>query len=377
MFRPIFTFEVKYQLRRPATWLYFVILFLLAFGFLSSDAVEIGGGRGKVLKNAPWVLASVTGILTAIGQVITSALVGTAILRDFQHRTHELLFTTAMSRVGYLAGRFCGAFVAMALVYLAIPIGALAGSVMPWLDPEKMLPIRLAAYFQPFVVIGLVNVLAISALFFVAGALTRSQFVVYTMGIFLLVANTITQHLTNDLRNEWIAALVDPFALQTFELTTRYWTVAEKNTRLVPLESYLLWNRVLWVAIAGVLVAVTLWAFRFSAQPVAIGWGRRRRAQLAAQAAIGEDGPSATTSRRSTPVPECAMRDAHSTRIAHGVMRQSHPAMPHGDAQCAWFAQHVMRIRGMRCRAALPAARRDGGRQTGAQSPLAPSRPGP
>src|SRR5690349_16391648 len=192
MFWPIFLFEVKYQLRRPATWLYFAILFLLAFGFLSSDAVEIGGGRGKVLKNAPFVLTQVVAILTAVGQVITSALVGTAILRDFQHRTHELLFTTAMSRFGYLAGRFGGAFVAMIVVYLAIPIGALVGSVMPWVDAEKMLPIHLASYLQPFLVIGLVNVLVISALFFVAGALTRSQFVVYTMGIFLLVAWSIT-----------------------------------------------------------------------------------------------------------------------------------------------------------------------------------------
>jgi ABC-type transport system involved in multi-copper enzyme maturation permease subunit len=143
MFRQIFGFEVRYQLRRPATWLYFAILFLLAFGFLSSDAVEIGGGRGKVLKNAPWVLANATAILTAVGQVITSALVGTAILRDFQTRTHELLFTTAMTRVGYLAGRFAGAFVAMAVVYSAIPLGALVGSMMPWVDPEKLLPLHL------------------------------------------------------------------------------------------------------------------------------------------------------------------------------------------------------------------------------------------
>src|SRR3954470_23880670 len=98
MFWPIFWFEVKYQLRRPATWLYFTILFLLAFGFLSSDAVEIGGGRGKVLKNASLVIANATIILTAIGQVITSALVGTSILRDFQTRTHELLLTTRISR---------------------------------------------------------------------------------------------------------------------------------------------------------------------------------------------------------------------------------------------------------------------------------------
>jgi ABC-type transport system involved in multi-copper enzyme maturation permease subunit len=280
MFWQILGFEIRYQLRRPATWLYFAILFLLAFGFLSSDAVELGGGRGKVLKNAPYVLAQATMILSAIGQVITSALVGTAILRDYQNRTHELLFTTAMSRGGYLAGRFVGASVAMLLVYLAIPLGAMVGSVMPWVDAAKMHPIHVVSYLQPFLVFGVTNVLFVSALFFAAGALTRSQFVVYTMGIFLLVFNSIAGQLTKDLRNDWAAALSDPFGFGALRLATRYWTVAERNTLLVPLDGFVLWNRVTWALVAVALVGITFWLFRFSAQPIAFAlpW---RRARLA------------------------------------------------------------------------------------------------
>ncbi|AHG90273.1 hypothetical protein J421_2736 [Gemmatirosa kalamazoonensis] len=301
MLRQILFFEIRYQLRRPATWLYFAILFLLAFGFLSSDAVEIGGGRGKVLKNAPWVLANTTIILTAIGQVITSALVGTSILRDFQTRTHELLFTTRISRVGYLAGRFGGAFVAMLVVYLAIPLGALVGSVMPWIDHDKMLPIHLANYLHPFLLLGLTNVLFISAAFFAAGALTRNQFVVYTMGIFLLVAWSVTGQLTRDLRNDWIGALLDPFGIQPFTLATRYWTVADKNTLLVPLSGFVLWNRLAWLAVSGGLVALTLGAFRFRAQPASLGlrWRHPKLAVAGVPGGLGgDDRPGITIGSR-------------------------------------------------------------------------------
>jgi ABC-type transport system involved in multi-copper enzyme maturation permease subunit len=292
--KQILSFEIRYQLRRPATWLYFAILFLLSFGFLSSDAVEIGGGRGKVLKNAPWVLANTTIILTAVGQVITSALVGTSILRDFQTRTHELLFTTRITRTGYLAGRFGGAFVAMLVVYTAIPLGALVGSAMPWIEHDKMLPIHLANYLQPFLLLGLTNVLFISAAFFAAGALTRNQFVVYTMGIFLLVAWSITGQLTRDLRNDWIGALLDPFGIQPFTLATRYWTVADKNTLLVPLSGFILWNRLAWLAVSGGLVALTLGLFRFRAQPASVGlpWRRPKLALAGVPAGpLGDDRP--------------------------------------------------------------------------------------
>ena len=44
-----------------------------------------------------------------------------------------------------------------------------------------------------------------------------------------------------------------------FELT-RYWTIAEKNNRLVPLTGALLLNRALWIAAAVVLCAI---AYRF------------------------------------------------------------------------------------------------------------------
>jgi ABC-2 type transport system permease protein len=276
MFWTILRFELRYHLRRPSTYLFFLMLFLAAFFSIASDAVNLVGARGNVMKNAPFVLAESMTVLTAFGQVITTALVGTAILRDFQIKSHELVFTTRVTRMAYLGGRFCGAYLIMLLVYAAIPLGAAFGTLMPWVDPTELEAFRLASYVQPFLLILVPNVLFISALFFAVGALTRNLFAIYIQGIVLLVVWQISQQLLGDLDKVWLASLVDPFGLVTVLDATRYWTVAEKNSRLLTLTGVLLWNRVLWIAVAGAVVGICFALVRLEVEPRAL-WRRKRR----------------------------------------------------------------------------------------------------
>ena len=128
MFGTMFQFEVRYHLTRPVTYLYVAIYFLLAFSLSASDVITISGGSGQVMRNAPWVIAQAMLILVAIGQVITTGLVGSTVLRDYQYRTHELLFTTPITRFAYLGGRFFGSFLIMVFVHVGIPLGLLIGS---------------------------------------------------------------------------------------------------------------------------------------------------------------------------------------------------------------------------------------------------------
>ena len=285
MFGTIYRFEVRYHLTRPVTYLYFTIFFLLAFLFTTTDAVTMSGGSGQVMRNAPWVVAQAMLLLVAIGQVIVTGLVGSTVLRDYQYRTHELLFTTPITRFAYLGGRFFGSFTIMILVHVGIPLGLFLGPLMPWVDKTKMLPINLAAYAVPFVVLIVPSILVLSAIFFAVGALTRSLFAIYTQGMVLLVAWSIAARLTADLDNKALAAMLDPLGIQSFTLLTRYWTVNEKNTQLVPLAGHLLANRLVWSAVALGLVAVTYALFRFRSAPPA--FGRTKKA-----AAVEPPGPA-------------------------------------------------------------------------------------
>lgn len=276
MFRHLFAFELRSHFRRPVTWLYVAIMFLLAFFAVSTDAILIGESLGKVKKNSPYSLAQLYGIVLAIGQIITSALVGTTVLRDVDVGVHELLFTTRLTRRGYLGAKFLAAFAAMLLVFAALPVGALLGTVMPWVNAETVQAIRLWDYVQPFVLIGVPGVFFLSALIFTTGTLTRSAFAVYVAGILLLVGYAIAGNLIRTLDYDQLANLIDPFAIRSITLETRYWTPAERNARLLPLGSFLLANRALWAAIGAVLLAV---AFRFTRLEVGAPLtGRRRKA---------------------------------------------------------------------------------------------------
>ena len=276
MFGHLLAFELRSHFRRPVTWLYVAIMFLLAFFAVSTDAILIGESLGKVKKNSPYSLAQLYGIVLAIGQIITSALVGTTVLRDVDVGVHELLFTTRLTRRGYLGAKFLAAFAAMLLVFAALPVGALLGTVMPWVNAETVQAIRPWDYVQPFLVIGVPGVFFLSALIFTTGTLTRSAFAVYVAGILLLVGYAIAGNLIRTLDYDQLANLIDPFAIRSITLETRYWTPAERNARLLPLGSFLLANRALWAAIGAVLLAV---AFRFTRLEVGAPLtGRRRKA---------------------------------------------------------------------------------------------------
>ncbi|NNF13301.1 MAG: hypothetical protein HKN72_08765 [Gemmatimonadetes bacterium] len=268
MFWPILRFELTYHLRRPVTWLYFGVLFLLSLFLVSSEAVAVVGAAGLVKRNSPYALAQATSILTALGTVITVAIVGTSLLRDFRVKTHELLFTTHLTRLGYLSGRFLGGFAVMVVVYSGIPLGTFLGTIVPWADPETLLESpNLWYHVQPFLVYSVTTLFLVSAIFYAIGALTRSLVAVYTSGIALLAAWSIAGNWTQSLDKDWLSNAVDIFGLISLDLTTRYWTVAERNAQVVALDGFTLTNRAIWVGV-GVLIAVaTILTFRLEVTP--------------------------------------------------------------------------------------------------------------
>lgn len=263
MFNEMLRFELRFRFRQVSTYVYFGVMFLLGFLFIASDGV-IGSATGKVLKNSPVEIARSAAIFSAFGMFITAALMGTPVYRDFKENIYALFYTTPIRKSGYLGGRFLGSLVATLFAFSGILVGTAFGTLMPWIDAEKLAPFNLAAYWHPFLWIILPNVLFSGAFFFAAYTLTRNQLSIYLSGIALFSAYLISLNLTRDYVNDSLAAISDPFMIRTITVLTKYWTVAEQNSLILPLTTDLLLNRLLWTGVGATLLALGFWRFHLS-----------------------------------------------------------------------------------------------------------------
>ena len=261
MFKEIFLFELKYRSKRFSNYIYFGIFFLLTFlavngmaGGFEGVVISVGsGGEGKVLANSPYQIYLLITLLSYFGILVTSAIMGNPVYRDFEHQTHSLFYSKPISKFGYLAGRFLGSLVIAFLVFLGLGLGILTASWMPWLDQDYIGQFYAMAYVQPYLVTVLPNLIFTGAIFFALATLTRNILSTYVGSVVFLVLYFMGLALLSDLENETIAALLDPFGESAAGLATKYWTVVEKNALIIPFTGHLFFNRIIWLS-AGVLI---------------------------------------------------------------------------------------------------------------------------
>ena len=267
MFGKIASFEFRYQLRQPVFWVTTILFFLLSFGATAADVVHIGGDSSFVHKNSPYVISEIFIIWSLFFMFVTTAFVANVIVRDEETGFGPIIRTTQISKFDYLFGRFTGAFAAGALAFvIAAPLPIMAGSVMPWVDPETMGPLKLWPYVYAYLVLALPGLLISSAIFFALATVTRSMMATYLGVVALFVLWFVTRAWGRQLELETTVALTDPFGFGAYGLATKYWTATERNTLTPALTGILLWNRVLVVAVSAACLGLAYALFRFGAR---------------------------------------------------------------------------------------------------------------
>lgn len=275
-FFEILRFELRQQLRAPLFWIVAAAFGALAFALASTDAVTVGGASGNVLRNAPLVIARLLGVLTVLSTFLVTVFVAGAALRDVDHRTAELFFTTPIGRGAYLGGRFAAGYLAALAVMLACALGLALGGLMPWIDAARLGPASWHGYAWAFGVMVLPDLLFIGALLFLLATTTRSLLATYIGLIAYFVLNAVVGLLTRDVNNHFIAAMLDPFGGRTLALVTRYWSADQANHELPALSGVLLFNRVLWSAVGVAMLGVAAALFRPTREGLQLPRRRKR-----------------------------------------------------------------------------------------------------
>jgi ABC-2 type transport system permease protein len=267
MFWEFFTFELRIRAKSVSTYVYFLVWCAFSFLCVASESFgPVGFANGKVLLNGPFANSMNDFGSSLFGIIIVAAIFGTSILRDFQRDTYQIVFTKPVSKIAYLGGRWAGSFVTTLFAFSGMMIGAFFGTFAPWADHARIGPNHLWWYVQPFLSIVVIQVCFMGSLFFTVAALTRKIFVVYLQGaaFFMLYLIGLTIFNARQSLEHFWSGILDPVGFVLINDITRYWTVIEKNTLLLPWDfsgnapGVFLYNRLLW-SVVGFISLGCLW----------------------------------------------------------------------------------------------------------------------
>ena len=265
MLRKIAAFELRYHLFSPLFVVGFVLFFLMTFGAVTVDDIQLGA-KGNVNINSPYAILQTLGIMNMLAIFVVTAFVANVVIRDDETGFAPILRATRISKFDYLVGRFIGAFAVAMLITCAVPLAIIIGSAMPWLDAEKVGPLVLWHYVWALLVFGLPTMLAMSAGFFALATATRSMMWTYVGVVAFVVLFSISRVMLADPSLDTVSILADPIGVGALSRVTRYWTSSERNTLLPPLQGPLLWNRLLWLSVGAALFALAYGSFRFESK---------------------------------------------------------------------------------------------------------------
>ncbi|GAB4407106.1 MAG: M1 family aminopeptidase [Bacteroidia bacterium] len=270
MFGHMLRFELRYRLRRPATWVYLGVMVLigLLYGSLLGGALgpeaQIALSQGQRLQaDAPYLLHQLILSLAQVpGTFIIAAFMAVPVLRDFQYEAHELFFTRPIGKTAYLGARYLGSLILTLGVMLGLAGGMVLARWMPGVDPALLGTFRPEAYLYPYLTHVIPYVLLTGTLFFALVSLTRNSLLIYLNALILLVLFSVASSLANQIEHKMVASLLDPSGGVAFLRTTEYWTAAQRNTQLVPVSDYIGYNLLIWMSVTAGIAVFTLWRFR-------------------------------------------------------------------------------------------------------------------
>jgi ABC-2 type transport system permease protein len=292
MFMEFFRFELRLRVKSVSTYVYFVMWLAFAFFCVASESFgPVGSSNGKVLLNGAYANSYNDVYCCLFGVIVIAAIFGTSILRDFQRDTYQLVFTKPITKFAYLGGRWAGSFVVTLFAFSGMLAGTWLGTLAPWADQTRIAPNHLWWYLQPFLTLVVVQIFFLGSLFFAVAALTRRIFIVYLQGValFMLYLIGITAFFgTRSLEHFW-SGILDPIGAMLLNAVTRYWSVLEKNTLMLPLDfsgyspGVYLYNRLLWVSV-GIAALLAVWAlFPMSVEALTLRSQGRRAAKAREQ----------------------------------------------------------------------------------------------
>ena len=175
-FAAVFTNEVLLNAKRVTPYVLMVL-------FAANAILWWGWGpavaRGWATNSDFYIQRNMGGFSFILGlPIFTAIMVGDVVVRDFRLGVDPLIFSKPVSRASYLLGKFLGAFFVLVCCQ---SVFAITLFLLQWVPFSGMvvLPVRVVPYFKHFFMVVVISHLALAAIYFAAGTLSRNAKVVY------------------------------------------------------------------------------------------------------------------------------------------------------------------------------------------------------
>ena len=270
MFKAIFSFELKQSLKKPSVYIYFSVYLLLnlMIGLFSVGAFDTTRTDSLMSLNSAYSVSGVllgtsTSLFGLIGYIMMIGILSTAIQKDYEHNTHSLFFTKPITKAGYFFGRFLSNFLICVFVFTGLLVGYYLG-LLKGIGTPNVGEFTWGNFLMPFCIFIIPNILLLGSIFFSLTTFLRNTSMAYIVAIVLLVVQIATETITQDIENKSLAALLEPTGTMALGYMSEYWSASERNENSIPLSGVLLQNRLLWLFIAIVVMAISYFKFSFS-----------------------------------------------------------------------------------------------------------------
>ena len=315
-------------IRRPAYWVLFAILFLMAWGFsegtvtISSGDSTVGGDRSHVTSVfAQSMIQCIT--VMGIGAWFLAIAAGLVVIRDLEVQVVEVLHSTRLTPREYVWGKFTGALgVFFVIWFLYLGTAAVFNHIVAaGEDANHIGSFAPGNYLFPTLLFGLPQILVFAGVPFFLGTWTRRPIVVFffPVAVLLVTLGFLTTWSPDWLSPEWnrTLMLIDPSGFrwlnETFLKVDR--GVEFYNTAVLQPDRGFVLSRIVFgamglLAVAGAAtsyagrlrrgdsgsrvlrrlarrfrrIAWVSWPFRVLLRPFARVFRRRRSADVAAAA---------------------------------------------------------------------------------------------
>lgn len=251
-FAAVFQAEVLFNLKRVAPYA-LMILF-------SANAVLWWGwgpaaARGWAVNSDFYIMRLFLGFSFITGlPLFIAVMMGDPVIRDFRVGIDPLVFSKPVSRAEYLLGKFFGNFFVLVCCQACFALTAL---LLQAFSREGMIVLtpRVLPYVQHFFFFVVVTSLALGAVCFTVGTLTRNVKVVYGLGISFFFLYIFWQLTIKPLPVQW-RMFLDPLLFNVASEAQKGRSAEWLNQAVIGYDAYMIANRLVMLAVAFICLAV-------------------------------------------------------------------------------------------------------------------------